>query len=77
MAKKKPAPAPAPELTEEQLAAVIAFAEKYGAGWKTILSNAWLAGRDAAEPGGCYLRQIRNALGPRWLKSFELTEVSA
>jgi len=58
--------------TPAQLAALKAFAAKYGHTWRTKLNDAWLLGRDASEPGGHLLRQLRNTLGPSWLASFKL-----
>lgn len=56
----------------EQLAAVRAFAEKYGKDWKNKLSIAWSRGTDDREPNGALLRQLRNNFGPEWLKKFKL-----
>ena len=58
--------------TEEQLAAVRAFAQKYGRNWKQELSDKWLAGTDANEHDGHLLRQVRNQCGPRWLVKVKL-----
>lgn len=58
--------------TAEQLDAVQAFAKKYGPSWKYKLQGAWLSGRDANEPNGHLLRQVRNNFGPRWLEKFKL-----
>lgn len=55
--------------TPEQLAAVQAFRAKHGRTWRADLLAAWLNGRDASEPDGHLLRQVRNQLGPRWLAS--------
>lgn len=59
-----------PNLTTEQRAALEAFARAHEArpeGWKQHLCDLWLCGTDANEPGGNYLRQIRNTFGPSWL----------
>lgn len=53
--------------TPEQLAAVRQFRDKYGRGWREGLLNAWMNGRDASEPDGHLLRQVRNQFGPTWL----------
>ncbi len=54
-------------LTDEQHDALQAFANRFGANWKERLSDYWMNGRDASEPKGNYLRQVRNQLGPTWL----------
>ena len=61
-----------PELTADQLAAIVAFAASNGRDWKRKLNDAWLNGRDANEPNGHFLRQVRNTLGPQWLVGFKL-----
>ena len=53
--------------TAEQLAAVSAFAVRHGRTWRADLASAWLSGRDATEPDGHLLRQVRNQFGPVWL----------
>lgn len=53
---------------EEQLAALRAFASRHGRYWKQALMQAWLNGKDANEPNGHLLRQVRNELGPAWLE---------
>jgi hypothetical protein len=60
------------EPTPEQLQALKAFAFKYGKQWKSHLAERWLDGRDAQEPDGHLLRQVRNRLGPRWLERYQL-----
>jgi hypothetical protein len=35
----------------------------------------WFDGRDANEPDGGYLRQIRNQFGPSWLLKYRLPKV--
>jgi len=56
----------------EQLEALRAFAARYGRGWKEKLWAMWVNGGDDREPGGCYLRQVRNTLGAAWLLKFKL-----
>lgn len=56
------------QATSDQLAALQAFARKYGRNWKQVLRDKWFDGRDANEPDGYLLRQIRNQLGPTWLR---------
>ena len=58
-----------PNPTPEQLAALQAFADKYGRNWKTKLNIAWGNGKDDREPGGALLRQVRNQFGNSWLAS--------
>jgi hypothetical protein len=67
MKSQKPTP------TAEQLEALGAFAFKYRhkiGGWKDHLVTCWMNGADANEPNGHLLRQVRNRLGPQWLKTF-------
>jgi hypothetical protein len=57
----------------EQLAAIEAFAAKYGnlrGGWKEHLLTVWMSGADAREPNGHLLRQLRNQFGPSWLAKY-------
>ena len=54
-------------LTADETAAVTAYAAKHGKNWKLDLSDAWLA---ASEPG--ILQALRNSLGPRWLREYQL-----
>ena len=57
----------------EQLAAVEAFAAKYGklrGGWQEHLITCWMSGADAREPSGHLLRQVRNQFGPSWLAKY-------
>ncbi len=61
-----------PTPTADQLAAVKAFAAGHGRTWKHSLRLAWYDGTDANEPAGCFLRQVRNEFGPRWLTQFRL-----
>lgn len=51
-----------PDLTEEQAAALEAFAAQHGADWRRKLNDGWLR---AAYPGP--LQQVRNQFGPTWL----------
>ncbi len=56
-------------LTVNQLEELRAYAKKYGRCWKSSLRADWESGRNMIAE----LQQIRNAFGPRWLKSFRLT----
>lgn len=60
------------KLTQEQASAITEFKARYGRSWKTELNSMWLDGRDAREPGGNFLRQIRNTLGPAWLEKVKV-----
>lgn len=59
------------DLTDEQSEALAAFRERYSPngddGWKQRLIDYWMNGRDAREPLGHALRQVRNSFGPSWL----------
>lgn len=55
----------------EQMEAILAFKERHGRFWKTKLGDMWLDGRDASQPGGHLLRQVRNTFGPQWLANFK------
>lgn len=61
-----------PEPTSEQLEALRRFAAKHGRNWRTKLSQAWASGKDERLPDAALLRQVRNQLGPKWLKRFKL-----
>jgi hypothetical protein len=65
---------PKPTPTAEQLEALYDFSLKYTTkrgGWKEHLVTCWMNGADAREPNGHLLRQLRNTLGPQWLKTFK------
>lgn len=66
MTKPKPSPTP------EQLEALKYYARVHGRYWKSSLSAAWASGQDVNERDGALLRQIRNTLGPSWLRQFNL-----
>jgi len=79
----KPVAPKAPDMTgpnAEQLAAVEAFAAKYGkikGGWKEHLLTVWMSGADEREPNGHLLRQVRNQCGPTWLKGYKPAKAPA
>jgi hypothetical protein len=55
-------------LTKPQFEALQRYAKYHGRTWKSKLNDAWLvAGRDI----DCELQQVRNNLGPSWLKKFQ------
>lgn len=59
----------------EQLAAVRRFAASQGHTWKQALRDAWMRGYYPVGTQGDdsgYLQQLRNTLGPSWLKTFKL-----
>ena len=64
----------------DELKMLRAYADHHGRRWRKHLEMDWQTGRDVAIgdrllPGmGCYLRRLRNRLGPRWLAKFELEE---
>lgn len=58
------------DLETDQRKALESFMERHGRQWKETLLSYWLNGKDAQEPGGHLLRQIRNRLGPQWLEKF-------
>ena len=60
----------------DQLAAVAAYAARHGRTWRAALATAWSTGRDAAEPDGHLLRQVRNSHGPAWLATVTLAELA-
>jgi hypothetical protein len=68
--KIKPAPSP------DQLAAVAAYAARHGRTWRAALMDAWLTGRDAQEPAGHLLRQVRNTCGPAWLATVTMADLA-
>ncbi|MGO4302185.1 hypothetical protein [Cupriavidus sp. RAF12] len=63
--------------TLEQERRLRQFAENGGHGWKDTLNSLWLNGRDASLQDGHLLRQVRNHLGPQWLKDVKLEELTA
>jgi hypothetical protein len=63
-----------PTPTAEQIAALRSFAARNGRYWKRELNLKWFNGRDADEPEACYLRQVRNILGPTWLHQFSFKD---
>lgn len=57
-------------LTPEQTKALNRFAQTYGRTWKSRLRAMWFNGRDALQPDGAYLRQIRNSQPPSFLDTY-------
>jgi hypothetical protein len=63
------------DLTPEHRAALRAYALRNGRFWKRKLLVAWSTGRDADEPEGPSLRQIRNRHGPSLLQGLSLSHI--
>lgn len=59
-------------ISTQQIQALRNYAASKGRFWKCQLCRDWVSGRDALEPGGALLRQVRNSFGPSWLKRFKL-----
>lgn len=51
----------------EQQCRLDEFKRRFGTAWKSKLGAMWADGRDADQPDGHLLRQLRNELGPSWL----------
>jgi hypothetical protein len=61
---------PLPDLDDEQVAALQAYAARHGRRWKSILNNVWMGG--APYDDGGILRRLRNTHGPSWLQRYRL-----
>ena len=59
-----------PALSDDQEAALRAYAAKHGRRWESILSDVWMGG-PPYDDGGT-LRGLRNTHGPTWLLSYRL-----
>lgn len=62
---------------EQQMAAIVSFANRFGRNWKSRLSDRWRFGDEYLFVGvdnGALLRQVRNEFGPNWLKRFSLNK---
>lgn len=59
------------DLNPDQRERLLQFKEQHGRAWKMTLINKWCTGMDAQEPGGHFLRQIRNNFGPQWLEKLK------
>jgi hypothetical protein len=59
-------------LTAEQTCALRSFARRNGRRWKYKLCTLYMSGRDADEPEGPFLRQVRNTIGPSGLYRISL-----
>lgn len=73
--RKTYAPAPI-TLTDEQRAAILAYAAENGAAWKDRLRADWL--RASARVNGEHsaaLQQLRNTASPSWLASVTLADL--
>ena len=61
--------------TENQLNALLEFANRSGKHWKKDLRECWQAARypyHLSTDCSAYLQQVRNQLGPSWLAKFQL-----
>jgi hypothetical protein len=63
------------DLSPEHRAALKAYALRNGRFWKRKLLLAWSTGRDAEEPDGPLLREIRNRHGPSLLQGLSLSHI--
>jgi hypothetical protein len=63
------------DLPPEHRAALKAYAQRNGRFWKRKLLVAWSTGRDADEPDGALLREIRNRHGPSLLQGLSLSHI--
>lgn len=67
------------QLSDEQLAALQAFAAAHGPKWKSVLTDTyWYNARIWRGPEDGYgylLHGIRNQFGPAWLQKFKLPKV--
>jgi hypothetical protein len=65
------------KLTPDQATAVRAYAAQHGPTWKAKLADDWMrAGSRTYRGEWCYLQQVRNQHGPKWLKAVKLDEVA-
>ena len=62
------------DLSEAQRVRLIQFKNEAGRAWKSKLIALWHLGHDDRLRGGCWLRQIRNDLGPAWLQGLDMAE---
>ena len=63
------------DLPLQRRSALKAYAMRNGRFWKRKLLVAWSTGRDADEPEGPFLRQIRNRHGPSLLQGLSLSHI--
>lgn len=61
------------QITPEQARALSRFADAHGRNWKSKLRAMWMNGRDALQPDGAYLRQVRNNQPPSFLDSYRVS----
>ena len=65
--------------TDEQIAALTAFAAANGSSWKSKLNHCWVEGCYNRYPGteqSDLLQQIRNSFGQSWLFRLSLNKLS-
>ncbi|WP_244490393.1 hypothetical protein [Rhizobium sp. Root708] len=63
-----------PALSDDQEAALQAYADRHGRPWKSILSEVWMGGPPHDDGG--ILRGLRNTHGPTWLRSYRLPKAA-
>jgi len=59
------------DVTAEQKQALNNFAAKHGRTWRAKLRSMWFNGKDASQPDGAYLRQVRNQQPASFLASYK------
>jgi hypothetical protein len=64
-------------LTSEQIEALQSFAKRNGRCWKYKLCTLYMSGRDADQPEGLFLRQVRNTIGPSGLYRMRIDKTVA
>lgn len=62
----------ADDLTQDEIAALLAYAAKHGRTWKATLRRAWMGGPPYDDTG--ILRRLRNTRGPSWLDRYRLPQ---
>lgn len=60
------------DLTEEQVAALQQFRDKFGFQWKSRVKEIWECGTESRNMHSSLLRQMRNTLGPKGLDKLRL-----
>ena len=60
------------KLTDDQYAALHAFAARHGRHWKQFLRHAWETGCWTFGADSPALQSVRNQFGPTWLVNFRI-----
>ncbi len=63
-----------PTPSDDQKAALQAYADRHGRRWKSIISEVWMGGPPHDDGG--ILRGLRNTHGPTWLQSYRLPKAA-